>query len=254
MKVAFIPPLKFLRKARISLVLTASVLIAINIKPASALSLAEEITRFLEATYNEAETYLSDLIDDTFGDEAPYVERAVREALGELGVSDPRIVRDIITQTIGSDSDLFDLSLPPELIQAERAITEINRDRARAQVQSVLSKQGQEIAAQKLELVAETVLETDELAIAANEAEATQTVVKIVAAQTARKTQLLGASIQEQINARLDSQFQLEVMTDLSQTLSQMQSVERNRQLAGGAAALAQAAQINLVLAPGKEN
>lgn len=235
------------KKFAIPLALSATVLLfPVLPRTARGQSFWIELNDLFSETYTEAQSYLDSLIAETFGEDAPFVQAAVYEALGALGLSDPQILEESIREGVIEADDMFDLSQPPALVKASAWGREADRQRLRSHVASVIGQEGQEAIQMKLDQISFTLEETYELGFQALDALSTQEAIKAMALQNVRNTELVGALQTEVINSRIDAQFSDEVLGNISQTLDEERTIRQNRDLAGVATSLSLASQAAL--------
>lgn len=221
-----------------------SVLIPVPI--ARGYSFWSELNELFADTYGQAKVYLNGLLAETYSDQAPFVRDAINAALGPLELSDPLIVEERIKEGAIATGEVFDLSQPPALVRASAISKEVDRQRLRSHVASVIGQDGQAAIQMKLEQSSVTLEETQELGFLAEEAFSTQEAIKKIAQQNVKSTELLGALQAEAINSRIDTQFEAEVLSNISQTLDEERTIQQNRDLAGVATSLSLAAQATL--------
>ena len=205
----------------------------------------QDINDLFSETYAEAQNYLDSLIDDGFGDALPFVGGAVNSSLGEIDISDPLIVDQNIRDGLPTRKTI-DLTKPPERVEAELVIKEIDRQRSRSHIESVIGKEGQTVIKEKLDQVSSSITATQEYGSAAAQAFATQDVVKNMAQQNAINTELIGALHSEVINSRIDSQFSAEISANISQSLDEERALRQNRKLANVATSINLASHLRL--------
>jgi len=235
------------RKFTITLALsTSAFVVLIPVQIAQGYSYWSELGELFSDTYGEAKVYLDSLITETFGEDAPVIQSAVNEALGVLEITDPLIVEEQIKEGVLNSDKEFDLSKPPAVVQASSIGKEVDRQRLRSHVASVIGQEGQAAIQTKMEQISITLEETQELGYAAEDAISTQEAIKKIAQQNVKNTELLGALQTEVINSRIDTQFEAEVLGNISQTLDEERTVRQNLELAGVATALSLAAQSTL--------
>ena len=195
--------------------------------------------------YEESKIYLDQTIAQEFGEYAPVVQSAVDDALGILGISDPRLVRDRLEEGVIT-LDRFDISQPPALVQSRELTKALERSRSRSHIASVIGQAGQQALQERLAQVSFTLEETQALGEAAISAISTQEAIKHMALQNVQETALIGALQMETLNNRIDNQFQAEALNNISQTLDEERRARLNRELARAAASLSQASQARL--------
>lgn len=231
------------RKLTVPFALVASVLMFLfPTHIARGYSFWSELNDLFSDTYGQANIYLDGLLSETFGDQAPFVKEAIYSSLGVLELSDPLIVKEGIKEGVINSDNAFDLSQPPALVRASSISKEIDRQRLRSHVASVIGQEGQAAIQMKMDQVAVTLEETQELGFLAEDAFSTQEAIKKMAQQNVKNTELIGALQTEIINSRIDSQFEAEVLSNISQTLDEERTIRQNRDLAGAATSLSLAA------------
>jgi hypothetical protein len=111
---------------------------------------------------------------------------------------------------------------------AVSAANELERETTRATVKSVLGEQGQERTKKEIEATEQTVAEAKELAESAQTMDASQNILKVIAAQNSQIVSMLGQSRTDGLQARHDAQ-QTNLM--LSQIAEQGASDRRRQNL-----------------------
>jgi predicted RND superfamily exporter protein len=111
---------------------------------------------------------------------------------------------------------------------AVSAANELERETTRATVESVLGEQGQERTKKEIEATEQTVAQAQELAEAAQTMDASQNILKVIAAQNSQIVSMLGQSRTDGLQARHDAQ-QTNLM--LSQIAEQGASDRRRQNL-----------------------
>ncbi|KYC34640.1 hypothetical protein WA1_50450 [Scytonema hofmannii PCC 7110] len=111
---------------------------------------------------------------------------------------------------------------------AVSAANELERETTRATVESVLGEQGQERTKKEIEVTEQTVAEAKELAESAQTMDASQNILKVIAAQNSQIVSMLGQSRTDGLQARHDAQ-QTNLM--LSQIAEQGASDRRRQNL-----------------------
>lgn len=226
--------------------MTALLLLAVPLKTAFGKGFGAELSELFFDTYQEAKSYLDGLIAQTYGKEAPFVQEALDEALGVLGLSDPLIAEEQISEGVIAAERVFDLNQPPAVVRAAAVVKEVDRQRLRSHVGSVIGQEGQVAIQTKMDRVEVALQETQELGFLAEDAFSTQEAIKKMARQNVKNAELLGALQTEVINGRIDSQFEAEVLANISQTLDEEQKARFNRDLARVMARLRSASEATL--------
>ncbi len=111
---------------------------------------------------------------------------------------------------------------------AVSAANELERETTRATVKSVLGEQGQERTKKEIEATEQTVAEAQDLATEAQGMDASQNILKVIAAQNSQIVSMLGQSRTDGLQARHDAQ-QTNLM--LSQIAEQGASDRRRQNL-----------------------
>lgn len=187
--------------------------------PAMAFYGFDAFTALINAGFNELDSLFTELIDDTFGDNAPEIHAAVQEAQGALGLPDPIEVEERIQAELEYQIGGV-LSLDPDN-QTIDYTHGVDRGATRAQAGSILSQNGQQRVVERMQQVALTTQEIGFHADNAQVAISTQAAIKEIAQQNARQAELLGTVELELINSRVDTQLGNLTMVNISETLDQ---------------------------------
>ncbi len=221
-----------------------------------------DIFKSLTDSFDLVQGFVSGNVNQIFGTFAPVIEKALGKAKpGVLGVYNPnearKALRDEVTSENASQGDAFEVD---PVSRARSSGNELDRQITRGGVESYLGEEGQKLVEKEIKDTDRTIKKSTEAAKAADGAASkvatlaktaskknvTQDVMKIIAAQNATtaqqtakisaqlslQTQIMGASRTDALKARADAQLANTNLTNISETLDQMQKRE-NAELLG---------------------
>ncbi|MGA7952646.1 MAG: hypothetical protein WCA07_03900 [Gloeobacterales cyanobacterium] len=221
-----------------------------------------DVFKSLTDSFDLVQGFVSGNVNQVFGTFAPVIEKVLGKAKpGVLGVYNPnearKALRNEVTSENASQGDAFEVD-PGN--RARASGNELDRQITRGGVDSYLGEEGQKLVEKEIKDTDKTINKSTEAAKAADAAasmvatlaktaskkDVTQDVMKIIAAQnaaTAQQTakisaqlsleaQIMGVSRTDALKARADAQLANTNLTNISETLDQMQKRE-NAELLG---------------------
>lgn len=221
-----------------------------------------DVFKSLTDSFDLVQGFVSGNVNQIFGTFAPVIEKALGKAKpGVLGVYNPnearKALRDEVTSENASQGDAFEVD---PVSRARSSGNELDRQITRGGVESYLGEEGQKLVEKEIKDTDKTIKKSTEaakasdaaaskvatLAKTASKKNVTQDVMKIIAAQNAAtaqqtakisaqlslQTQIMGASRTDALKARADAQLANTNLTNISETLDQMQKRE-NAELLG---------------------
>ena len=201
-------------------------------KPAAASPLdgtLDDLFGHVEQAVNDAKSYLKETVSGYLEAIPDELDGVLNTALGELGLMDPNQARLDITHELQNATD-GDLAQSDPIQAGQELANELDRQITRAQVDTVLSNEGQTATRHKLSWVEDTLGQVEQHATSAQSAVSTQEAIKQMAQQNARHADVLGAVQSELVQSRQDNQLTNLNLTNISQSLDQQ---TRARQLQG---------------------
>lgn len=163
-------------------------------------------------------------VEEKWGGLKEDAKKATNESIGSMNMPNPVSAGDQIKQAIITKGGSYkDNNIVEGGIAASK---ELERNTTRASVESVLGKVGQQRTKKEIETTQQTVLDAQTLANDAQGMDASQNILKVIAAQNAQVVSMLGQQRTDGLQQRHDAQ-QANLM--LSQIAEQGAS-ERQRQ------------------------
>lgn len=163
-------------------------------------------------------------INEKWGGMKADAKKAVNDSVGKMNAPNPISAGDKIKAAIAKNKgSQKDTNIVQGAVMAEG---EVERETTRASIESVLGAQGQERTSKEIAATKQTVEDAQTLANQAQGMDASQNILKVIAAQNAQVVSMLGQSRTDGLQQRHDAQ-QTNLM--LSQIAEQGAS-ERQRQ------------------------
>lgn len=188
------------------------------------------IFNLFRQAYDDVHAYIEQTIQDVVTALPGELDNALNDALGELGWVDPNQIRAEIAEQLATPID-GDLAQSDPVYAAVETANEIDRQLTRAQVDAMLSQDGQANTQNKLTWMETTIDQIQQHADAAQAAVSTQDAIKQMAQQTALQSDVLGAVQAELLQSRQDAQLTNLNLANLSHTLDQETRARRLQDL-----------------------
>ena len=215
-----------------------------------------DVFKSLTDSFDLVQGFVSGNVNQVFGTFAPVIEKVLGKAKpGVLGVYNPnearKALRDEVTSENASQGDAFEID---PVNRARASGNELDRQITRGGVESYLGEEGQKLVEKEIKDTDKTIKKSTEaakavdgaastvatLAKTASKKNDTQDVMKIIAAQNAAtaqqtakisaqlslQTQIMGASRTDALKSRADAQLANTNLTNISETLDQIQKRE----------------------------
>ncbi|RAM50028.1 MAG: hypothetical protein C6Y22_19790 [Hapalosiphonaceae cyanobacterium JJU2] len=180
-----------------------------------------ELNSYFEETKNE----LTAAINESWGGLKNEAKTATTNSTGSIGMPDPVNSADKLKDQLKGKGNWNESNTVEGAVSAAN---ELERETTRATVKSVLGEQGQERTKKEIEATEETVAQAQDLATEAQGMDASQNILKVIAAQNSQIVSMLGQSRTDGLQARHDAQ-QSNLM--LSQIAEQGASDRRRQNL-----------------------
>lgn len=206
-----------------SILLASTPSYAISLNPNSFFN---KIVGQVKDYYTQSKTELQAKAKTIWGNASKDAVAALNKSTGDMGMSDPVTAcdeLDALLQDTGTSSELTNT------IGAAEAGKTLERETTRATVKSVLGIQGQQRTKAAIDATGQTVEDAQQLADDAQTMDASQNVLKVIAAQNAQIVSMLGQSRTDGLMSRQDAQ-QTNLM--LSQIADNQAVQERQKRLA----------------------
>jgi predicted RND superfamily exporter protein len=178
-----------------------------------------ELNSYFESTKNE----LTAAVNEAWGGMKSEATSAIKT--GSMDMPNPVASADKLKEQLKGKGNWNESNTVEGAVSAAN---ELERETTRATVKSVLGEQGQERTKKEIEATEQTVAEAKELAESAQTMDASQNILKVIAAQNSQIVSMLGQSRTDGLQARHDAQ-QTNLM--LSQIAEQGASDRRRQNL-----------------------
>lgn len=182
--------------------------------------LFQDIFGIFRQAFDDARAYIDQTLSEQLGELPGDMDVVIRNAQGELGLIDPNQARLGITEELSSTLE-GDLALSDRIQAAAETANEMDRQLTRAQVDTVLSEEGQTATREKITWIENTIGQVQQEADSAQAAVSTQDAIKHMVQQNARQSEVLGAVQSELLQSRQDDQLANLNLTNISQSLDQ---------------------------------
>ncbi|QDL12683.1 hypothetical protein DP114_33585 (plasmid) [Brasilonema sennae CENA114] len=180
-----------------------------------------ELNSYFEETKNE----LTAVINESWGGMKGEAKTATNNSTGTMGLPDPVESADKLKDQLKATGNWNESNTVEGAVFAGN---ELERETTRATVESVLGEKGQERTKKEIEATQQTVADAQDLANQAQGMDASQNILKVIAAQNAQIVSMLGQSRTDGLQQRHDAQ-QTNLM--LSQIAEQGASDRRRQNL-----------------------
>ncbi|WP_230968567.1 hypothetical protein [Nostoc sp. WHI] len=149
-------------------------------------------------------------------------QAAIDNAIGEMGATDPIASSNDLKTRI---ADTYSLPV------AQQKAQDLERELTRASIISVVGQIGQEDTAQKIEKTTQIAQEAKGLADAAQEMDASQNVLKAIAAQNGLVVSMLAQQRTDSLQARQDSSYSNLMLTQVAENMANERKKEDLREI-----------------------
>ncbi|MBD2568802.1 hypothetical protein ACSQ6I_26820 [Anabaena sp. WFMT] len=201
------------KKKLISTAITSGFILAAITIPSNAfaIDLGGQLDNFFNQTFgyingyfNEVANQLKEEVDKSWGNLQKDAQAAIEESKGNMGIPDPTAASQKLADKLQEKGGIAAES--STIIGAVEAGKQLERDSTRATVASVLGKEGQQRTQSEIDATNKTVGEAQQLAEDAQNMDASQDVLKAIAAQNAQIVSMLGQVRTDGLQARHDAQ------------------------------------------------
>ncbi|MCT7996218.1 hypothetical protein [Laspinema olomoucense] len=187
----------------------------------------QEIVQEFKQRLSSLEFYVDDILGERLNSLSEQVQTdifaLVEDAKGRLGIPDPGEIRLRLEEVVTNENPSYDV---------EWAATEVDRQLAQAQAAETFSKSGQILQEERLEKIQASVEQSQQLGTAAQQDQATQDVMKRIAAQNTELGALLGSMYADQQRVHRSGDLQNLQLSNISRTLD-TQTRTQNAQTLG---------------------
>ncbi|NMG10912.1 hypothetical protein [Brasilonema sp. UFV-L1] len=220
-------PFKLKPKKGIIIGLVIGICTLIGTAPSYALSLGffNEILGELNSYFEETKSELIAAINTSWGGLKNEAKTATNNSISSMGLPDPVNSAQKLKEQLKNKGSWNESNTVEGAVAAGN---ELERETTRATVESVLGEKGQERTKKEIEATQQTVADAQDLANQAQGMDASQNILKVIAAQNAQIVSMLGQSRTDGLQQRHDAQ-QTNLM--LSQIAEQGASDRRRQNL-----------------------
>jgi hypothetical protein len=199
---------------------------------AFAIDLGGELDNFFNQTFgyingyfNEVANQLKEEVDKSWGNLQKDAQAAIEESKGNMGIPDPTAASQKLADKLQEKGGIAAES--STIIGAVEAGKQLERDSTRATVASVLGKEGQQRTQSEIDATNKTVTEAQQLAEDAQNMDASQDVLKAIAAQNAQIVSMLGQARTDGLQARHDAQQTNLMLNQIAESQSEQNRARR---------------------------
>lgn len=175
----------------------------------------------LQSEVGEIQTWARDEINSGWADIKENAEAAIDSSIGQLGAPDPIASAD---QLKGSLKD--DYSYPVAQEKAQK----LSRDLALASVASVVSEKGQQQTQEKIDTTAQIAKLAKDISDEAQNMDASQNVLKAIAAQNGLIVSMLAEQRTDSLLARQDNAYSNLMLTQVADHLDSQRKKENSEE------------------------
>jgi hypothetical protein len=222
------------KKKLISTAIVSGFILAAITVPSNAfaIDLGGELDNFFNQTFgyingyfNEVANQLKEEVDKSWGNLQKDAQAAIEESKGNMGIPDPTAASQKLADKLQEKGGIAAES--STIIGAVEAGKQLERDSTRATVASVLGKEGQQRTQSEIDATNKTVGEAQQLAEEAQNMDASQDVLKAIAAQNAQIVSMLGQVRTDGLQARHDAQQTNLMLNQIAESQSEQNRARR---------------------------
>ncbi|MFW9257588.1 hypothetical protein [Nostoc sp. CALU 546] len=174
----------------------------------------------LQSEVGEIQAWASDEINNAWADIKENANAAIDSSIGQLGAPDPIASADQL-----KDSLKDDYSYPVAQEKAQK----LSRDLALASVASVVSEKGQQQTQEKIDTTAQIAQKASDIASQAQNMDASQNVLKAIAAQNGLIVSMLAEQRTDSLLARQDNAYSNLMLTQVADHLDSQRKKENSQ-------------------------
>ncbi|MDB9344578.1 hypothetical protein PN456_17255 [Nodularia spumigena CS-586/05] len=156
-------------------------------------------------------------IENTWSGIKADAQEAIQDSIGDMGAPDPIKSGKELKTRLGNK-----YSLPV----AQEKAQDLERELTRASISAVLGEEGQQETANKIQKTTETAQEAQNLAEQAQDMDATQNVLKVMAGQNAQIVSLLAQQRTDSLQSRHDAAQTNLMLTQIAENLASQRKRE----------------------------
>lgn len=167
-------------------------------------SIFDDVVQEVNGYFEQIKTDTLASVEEQWGGLKAEAKTATEESAGEMNMPDPIAAGKRIKQAIIENKGSYkDTNIVEGAVVASK---ELERNTTRASVQSVLGEEGQKRTKKEIETTQQTVADAETLANDAQGMDASQNILKVIAAQNAQVVSMLGQSRTDGLQQRHDAQ------------------------------------------------
>ncbi|MBD2535813.1 hypothetical protein H6G97_43265 [Nostoc flagelliforme FACHB-838] len=175
----------------------------------------------LQSEVGEIQTWASDEINSAWADIKENASAAIDSSIGQLGAPDPIASADQL-----KDSLKDDYSYPVAQEKAQK----LSRDLALASVASVVSEKGQQQTQEKIDTTAQIAQQAKDISDQAQNMDASQNVLKAIAAQNGLIVSMLAEQRTDSLLARQDNAYSNLMLTQVADHLDSQRKKQNSEE------------------------
>ena len=213
-----------MKKRTIGVILSATVGSLFIAAPSYGISINDffsSIVSDLQSEVGEIQTWASDEINSAWADIKENASAAIDSSIGQLGAPDPIASADQL-----KDSLKDDYSYPVAQEKAQK----LSRDLALASVASVVSEKGQQQTQEKIDTTAQIAQKASDIASQAQNMDASQNILKAIAAQNGLIVSMLAEQRTDSLLARQDNAYSNLMLTQVADHLDSQRKKENSEE------------------------
>ncbi|MBG1271340.1 hypothetical protein [Nostoc sp. WHI] len=213
-----------MKKRTIGVILSATVGSLLIAAPSYGISINDffsSIVSDLQSEVGEIQAWAKDEINSAWADIKENAEAAIDSSIGQLGAPDPIASADQL-----KDSLKDDYSYPV----AQQNAQELERQLTLASVASVVSKDGQQKTQAKIDTTAQIAQQAKDISDEAQNMDASQNVLKAIAAQNSLIVSMLAQQRTDSLSARQDNAYSNLMLTQVADHLDSQRKKENSEE------------------------
>ncbi|MEJ6487435.1 hypothetical protein N0Y54_40350 [Nostoc punctiforme UO1] len=213
-----------MKKRKIGVILSATVGSLLIAAPSYGISINDffsSIVSDLQGEVSEIQAWASDEINSAWGDIKENANAAIDSSIGQLGAPDP-----IASAEQLKDSLKDDYSYPVAQEKAQK----LERELTLGSIASVIGKKGQQQTQEKIDTTAQIAQLAKDISDEAQNMDASQNVLKAIAAQNGLIVSMLAQQRTDSLSARQDNAYSNLMLTQVAQHLDSQRQKENSEE------------------------
>jgi hypothetical protein len=176
----------------------------------------------IKGEVNKIQTWAKSEIDQGWAGIKQDAQAAIDNTIGEMGAPDPIASSDELKNRI---ADTYSLPV------AQQKGQDLERELTRASIISVVGKTGQEDTSKKIEKTTQIAQEAKSIADVAQDMDASQNILKAIAAQNALVVSMLAQQRTDSLQARQDTTYSNLMLTQVAENMANTRKKENLNEL-----------------------